>query len=261
MYGACKWARAVLALGALSALASGAVGCDRRAPPGARVVRVAAASDLDGAFREIARDVERETGARVELTFGSSGLLAKQIAEGAPFDLFASANVAFAEAAVRSGACDDSTRAPYAQGRLALACPSGIPAEGLAGLPGLGRIAIANPEHAPYGRAAREALEALGLTERTKAQLVFAGNVGESWQLARSGNADCAFVSKALVREQPPSRALDVPPALHAPIVQTLVLCSGGGRPGDRAAAVAFAAHVRGRPGQRVLAAHGFAPP
>lgn len=246
---------------ALAALCAWVVGCDRGPPPGVRVVRVAAAADLDGAFRELARDVERETGARVELTFGSSGLLAKQVAEGAPFDVFASANVAYAEAAARSGACDDATRAPYARGRLALACPAGVPADGLAGLPRLGRLALANPEHAPYGRAAVEALESLGLAARVKAQLVFAGNVGESWQFARSGNADCAFVSKALVRDEPPSRVLDVPAALHAPIVQALVLCSGGARPGDRAAAAAFAAHVRGPHGQQVLAAYGFSPP
>ncbi len=264
MYSALKWG-AVGPVVVVAGVGAALAGCSRAEPrPAVRVVRVAAAADLGDAFREIARDVEASSGAKIELTFGSSGLLAKQIAEGAPFDVFASASPGFVRTATRGGACDDRTSALYARGRLALYCPGGAPEGGLASLGAGGRpgkVAIANPEHAPYGVAAIEALQRLGAHERLRERLVFASNVGECLQFARTGNVDCAFVARSLVRGEPPAQVLDIPEDLHAPIAQTIVLCSGGARPGDRASAEAFVAHVRGERGQRVLTAYGFGRP
>lgn len=228
-------------------------------------LRVAAASDLSAAFTEVAAGLEAESGVKVDFTFGSSGLLAKQVAEGAPFDAFASANVAFADSAVQAGVCDASTQAPYARGRLVLYCPSGIPSA-LAGLeaPAFRTIAIASPDHAPYGKAAMDALERAGLASKLKPRLVVAGNVAESLQFARSGNADCAFVSKALVRELPASQVLELPMDTYTPIVQSLVLCRGPAGPLDarrRHAALAFSAFVTGPRGQAILTKYGFDPP
>ena len=227
------------------------------------VLRVAAASDLTAAFGEVAAAIEAESGVKIEFTFGSSGLLAKQVAEGAPFDAFASADVAFTDRAVKAGVCDGSTQAAYARGRLVLHCPKGLPAGGLAGLDDarFRTIALANPDHAPYGKAAMDALERAGLATKLKPKLVMAGNVGESLQFARSGNADCAFVSKALVHMLPEAQIFELPKDSYAPIVQALVLCGGaspGKTPKTRSAAVAFAAFVRGERGQKILAKYGF---
>lgn len=252
-------------------------------PPSRTALHVAAAADLEPAFRELGERVRAE-GTDVTFTFGSSGLLAKQLAEGAPYDLFASANVAYTVDVVKAGVCEESSRVRYARGKLVLYCPGGVPraerAEqgALAGLASdkVGKIALANPEHAPYGKAARESIERAGLLSRIEAKLVIATNVGESLQFARSGNADCAFVSRALLLSEPPAspsappRTLDVPDELYAPLVQALVVCPGkappAGRPDDAhaksvAAARAFSALLTGEEGRAVLGKYGFLPP
>jgi len=249
--------RAAVVVATLAAL--GAPGCKRPAPAPSRI-RVAAASDLGEAFPEVAAAFTRESHVEIDFTFGSSGVLAKQVAEGAPFDLFASANATFADAAVASGACDAATKAAYARGKLVLVCPGGAPRD-LTALadPKVRTVALASPDHAPYGRAAVDALERAGLLAALRPKLVFAGNVGESLQFARSGNADCAFVSKALVRALPPSQVLELAQATYAPIVQQLVVC--GSSPRGREAARAFGDFVRGPSGQRILATYGFGAP
>ncbi len=225
--------------------------------PGEEVVRVAAASDLGAAFPVIAEAFTRESHVRVELTFGSSGVLAKQVTEGAPFDLFASADASYADAVVASGVCDGATSAPYARGTLVLVCPAGAPND-LASLADakVRTVAVASPEHAPYGRAAMDALARAGLATTLRPKLVFAGNVGESLQFARSGNADCAFASKALVGALPPAQVLSVPRDGYAPLVQTMVACGTSTKGHARAAA--FSAFVRGPEGRRILASYGF---
>jgi molybdate transport system substrate-binding protein len=136
----------------------------------------------------------------------------------------------------------------------------------------VGKIAVANPEHAPYGKAARESIERAGLLSRVEAKLVVASNVGESLQFARSGNADCAFVSRALLLSEPAGspRTLDVPDELYAPLEQALVVCpgkpKGAVKPDDAhvksvAAARAFAALVGSEKGRAVLNKYGFLPP
>lgn len=234
-------------------------GC-KRAPLESPRIRVAAASDLGDAFPAVAEAFTRESGTKVDFTFGSSGVLSKQLAEGAPFDLFASADTSYAEAAIKAGVCDSATAAPYARGPLVVVCPAGAPTH-LAGLaaPTIATIAIASPEHAPYGRAAMDALTRAGLATTLRPKLVHATNIGESLQFARSGNADCAFASAALVRALPPSQVLVVPKDAYAPLVQTLVVC--GASATGRAGAAAFSAFVRGPEGQRILASYGFDPP
>src|SRR5262249_29371 len=121
-----------------------------------RIVRVAAASDLSRAFNEIGREFEAKTGASAQFDFGSRGLLAKQIGQGAPYSLFAAANREYVDKVVRVGRCEASTVAIYSRGRLVVWTPTGIsPPDTLAALADrrFRRIAIANPEHAPYGKA------------------------------------------------------------------------------------------------------------
>lgn len=244
----------ILAASVVVAFAS--IACKPSAPSSR--LRVAAASDLGEAFPAVARAFEAEGGGGVDFTFGSSGVLAKQVAEGAPFDVFASADGAFSDRAIAAGACDASTKAPYARGKLVLVCPRGAPRD-LAALadPSIRTIAIASPEHAPYGRAAVDALERRGLLGALRPKIVYAGNVGESLQFARSGNADCAFASKALVRASPPAEIYELPIESYLPVVQTLSVC-GKSPPGS---AARFAAFVRGDRGRAILAEYGFEAP
>lgn len=230
----------------------------RGAPTPDAPLRVAAASDLTDAFTDLAARFESLTGTRVALTFGSSGMLSRQIAEGAPFDLFASADVSFVDRAVASGRCDAGSLSRYARGRLALITRAGAPVpDALAALasPAFARVAIANPEHAPYGRAAMQSLDRAGVLDAVRPRLVFAENVRQALQLATSGNADAAIVARALVDD----RALALPSSLHDPLEQALVAC--GPSPARRALARRFAALVLGPEGREALSRRGFDPP
>src|SRR5688500_1635318 len=120
-------------------------------------IKVAAAADLSYAFEEVGAEFTRKTGKKVVFSFGSTGLLAKQLSEGAPYDVFAAANVSFVDDVVKAGACDGATKAMYARGRIVLWSGNAVqPApQSLADLTDARfvKLAIANPDHAPYGRA------------------------------------------------------------------------------------------------------------
>jgi molybdate transport system substrate-binding protein len=223
-------------------------GCKARV--GAAPVRVAAAADLSRAFEELGKQVEPAP----VFSFGSSGLLAKQLAEGAPFDVFAAANVAFVEQATRSGACGPAER--FARGRLAVWTKTGGVALEALGEEQYARIAIANPEHAPYGQAAKEALVSAGLWERVEKRLVYGENVRQTLQLAQTGNVEAAIVARALVEADP--HAVVVDGALHQPLTQAIAVCTHGE---NRAGGEAFVKRVRSAEGRAVLKKYGFEPP
>lgn len=234
--------------------------CQKARPEPA--VHVAAASDLTHAFEELGRLYTARTGDKLAFTFGSSGLLAKQIAEGAPFDLFAAANAEFVEQVVARGACDGRTKAPYARGRIALWSRIGAPhtPKDLHDLrdPRFARIALAHPEHAPYGKAAKQALVRAGLWSAVEPRLVYGENVRQALQFAESGNAEVAIVALALAQSTQGGHVLALDEALHAPLEQTLVVCGHGHR---AQGARAFAAFVQGPEGREGMRRHGFAPP
>lgn len=243
-------------------------GCHKGAPERngrdtSEPLRVAAASDLARAFEEVGAAFERQGGGRVDVSFGSTGLLAKQIAEGAPFDVFAAASTSFVDDVIRAGACLEGTRARYATGRIALWARDGaaLP-KGMAELSGarFERLAIANPEHAPYGRAAREALTNAGVWSAVEPRAVYGDNVQHALMFARSGNAELAIVARSLALSAGGS-SLPIDPSLHAPIEQELVVCKGKRRGDALDRARAFASFVRGGEGQKILHRHGFALP
>lgn len=194
-------------------------------------LRVAAASDLTEAFTELGARFEAKTKTKVSFSFGSSGLLAKQISEGAPFDVFAAANPSFVEDTVKAGACEGASARQFARGRLAAWSLTGA-------LPSLEsiadesnrRIALANPEHAPYGRAAKEALEHAGLWKRVESRVVYAENVRQALQFAQTGNAEVAIVAYSNVINRKDGVLLLVDDNLYAPIEQSLVRCARGGQ-------------------------------
>lgn len=233
----------------------GGCGGDPEPPP----VRVAAAADLTFAFEELGRLFEEETGHRVTFSFGSTGLLAQQLRFGAPFDLFAAANVSFVDQVVGTGVCDEATVAPYARGRVAVWSRAGgvAPPTSLDALrdPRFARIAIANPEHAPYGQAAKQALETAGVWTEIESRLVYGENVRQALQFAETGNVEAALVALSLVIQDDENPWMLIADELHDPIDQALVVCTEGDQ---RAGGEAFARFVNEPAGRVVMQSYGF---
>ena len=251
----------VVVLALLAVLAG--QGC--AAPSGAP--RVAAAADLQLALTEVAARFASETGQPVELVFGSSGTLARQIEDGAPFELFLSADEAFVERLARAGRARD-TGALYAIGRIVLFAPGGsplVPSEGLDGLARLvargavPRFAIANPEHAPYGRAAEQALRKHGLWEGLRPALVLGENVSQAAQFATAGNAVGGIIAYSLALA-PAMRARGthalIPASDHHPLRQRMVLLDGSGPIAAR-----FYRYLQEPAARATLSQHGFVLP
>lgn len=221
-------------------------------------IQVAAAADLVFAFEELGGLFERRTGQKVSFSFGSSGALAHQLSQGAPFDLFAAASPTFIDRAIQSGACDAESRAQYARGRIVVWTRREAGSlNSLAELKGehIKHVAIAHPEHAPYGRAAREALTRAGLWPTLESKVVLAENVRQALQFAETGNAEAAVVALSLVSRAKGGYVLQVDPTLYAPIEQTLTVCRNGS---NLEGGQAFARLIESHEGQAVLQRHGF---
>lgn len=178
-----------------------------RAPRPASVeLSVAAAADLSSALKQLAASYEQKTGVRLNLSFGSSGMLTQELQNGAPFDVFLSADMDYPRQLVAAGLADGDTLTQYARGKLVLWTPSGsrldLEHQGMNVLldPSVKKIAIANPQHAPYGRAAMAALKHSGLYDRVKDRLVMGENVAQAAQFVESGNAQAGFVALAHAR-------------------------------------------------------------
>ena len=248
---------------ALAMLVSAAV---PSAQPPAPALAVAAASDLQSVLPALASRFERETSRRVTLTFGSSGNFFSQIQNGAPFDLFFSADIDYPRRLEAAGLTEPGTLQPYATGRLVLyaSTASGLDLRrGLAVLTDarVRRIAIANPEHAPYGRAAVAALTHERLYEQVRAKLVLGENVSQAAQFVQSGNAEAGLLALSLARA-PALRAsgtyVDVPAAFYPTIEQAAVVIKASSR---KDAARQFLAFL-GRPEiAQMLTDAGFLPP
>lgn len=229
-----------------------------------RSIAVAVAANMKPAFEEIAaRFQAAHPDVEVKATFGASGNFFAQIANGAPFDLFLSADAEFPSKAVEKGLADGKAFT-YAYGKLVVWVPRGakidLEAKGLAALvdPSVQKIAIANPEVAPYGRAARAALEKAGLHEQLKDRIVMGQSVSQAAQFVQSGNAQAGFVPLSLAKAPPLSeegRAWPVPPSSHERIEQAGVVIKGArGAPLARE----LAAFVTGPAVRDVLERYGY---
>lgn len=260
------WARSLL----VSALVLGLAGCKDKTETtdattaGARrgdPLRVAAASDLALAFKDIGAAWEKSNGKKVDFSFGSTGLLAKQIQEGAPFDVFAAANVSFVDDVAKDGSCFADTKALYARGRVVMWSkdPQKVPKtiEELKD-PKYKKIALANPEHAPYGLAAQQALKKAGVWESVQPRAVFGENIQQTFMFARSENADVAFVALSLAMSSP-GNWTPVDPSLHEPLDQALVACKGGKSKTPKTnEARSFIAFIGSSEGRAIMKRYGF---
>ena len=211
---------------------------------GAQTVTIAAASDLQAVLPAIARNFEAQAGVTTRLTFGSSGNFFSQIQNGAPFDVLLSADLNYPQQLVASGRAIDDTLYEYASGRLVVWArnDSGIDVRrGLSLLtdPRIRRVAIANPEHAPYGRAAVAALQHEHLYEAVQPKLVLGENISQAAQFVQSGNADVGILALS-VALAPAMKAggtySEIPSTMHPPIRQgAVVLRTGTNEKGARA--------------------------
>lgn len=228
------------------------------------VPNVAAASDLKFALDEIAKAYEGETGRKLQLTYGSSGNFFQQIRQGAPFQMFMSADESFVRQLHEAGRTTDEG-VLYAIGRIVLFAPKGstLKADGeLADLRAaiadsrITRFAIANPEHAPYGRAAEEALRSQGLWDSVRPKLVLGENVSQAAQFATSGSSQGGIFAYSLALAPEVSSlgtyAL-IPADWHAPLRQRMALIKGAGPE-----ATAFYSYVQQPAARAIFRRYGF---
>lgn len=221
---------------------------------------VAAAADLTPAFQELGTLFTQQTGIEVVFNFGSTGQLAQQIAQGAPVDVFAAANQSYIAELEQDGLVISETVALYAQGRITLWTRADSPLnfETLDDLmqPEVTRIAIANPEHAPYGVAAREALESAGLWEALEPKLILGENVAQTLQFAETGNVDVAIVALSLsIAAGDDGRYALLPAELHNPLDQALAVVSSTAHETE---ARQFAVFVNSEAGREIMRRYGF---
>jgi len=228
---------------------------------------IAAAANLNFALIEIANQFKADQGTAVDLVFGASGTLTRQIQDGAPFELFLAADEEFPNRLTKAGLTRDAG-VVYATGRLVIFAPNGSPLgvdERLDGLARLiksgevGRFAIANPDVAPYGKAAEAALRKRGLWDAIRPQLVLGDTIAQAAQFATTGNATGGLLAYSLVLAPGfPERGkyAVIPESDHAPLRQRMVLLKRAG-----ATATQFYAYLQGKPAKAILQKHGYGVP
>lgn len=228
---------------------------------------VAAAASVQFALEEIVAAYHAKSGHRVRFSLGSSGNLARQIRQGAPYQIFISADERFVLELARDGITEDSGTL-YSIGRIVLFVPHGSPLEADGSLEDLGkslgdgrlkRFAIANPEHAPYGQRAEEALRSAGLWEAVRNHLVYGENVAQAAQFAASQNAQGGIIAESLARSPKVSASGSfalIPETMHRPLRQRMVLVRGAGP-----VARQFYAYLATPPARAVFAKYGFSLP
>jgi molybdate transport system substrate-binding protein len=228
---------------------------------------VAAAADLNSALTEIAASFKKQTGTTVKLSFGSSGALTQQIQNGAPFDLFLSADMDYPKQLADARQAEASSLYRYAVGGLVLWVPADSPLDvehkGMNVLadPSVKKIAIANPRLAPYGRAAVAAMKHVQLYDQVSDRLVMGENISQAAQFVESGNAQVGFVALAHVTSpamQGKGRYWQIPAEAYPPLDQGLVIISRSRR---KKQAAAFVEYIKSPESAKVFSRYGFTLP
>jgi molybdate transport system substrate-binding protein len=251
----------VLGSAAVCSALTGLIGLIAPAFGWAAEVKVAVAANFSAPMQKIAAAFERQTGHKAVLSPASTGQLYAQVRNGAPFEVFLSADDETPARMEREGLAVAGTRFTYAVGRLVLwsVRPGVVDAQGevLQGA-SLERLALANPKLAPYGAAAVEVMQALGVSEALKPRLVQGDNIAQAFQFAATGNASAGFVALSQVMADGQMRlgsAWVVPSHLHAPIKQDAVLLQRGR---DNPAAMALLAFLRSEAARALIRSHGY---
>ena len=229
----------------------------------AQEIAVAAAADLSSVFPQVAERFEKETGRKVKMNFGSSGQFLLQIENGAPFDVFFSADLQYPKRLESEGLTQPNSIYKYAVGKLVLYVPSRSPldlSQGLHALlsPSVKKIAIANPQHAPYGRAAVEALKKEGLYDALQSKFVMGENISQTAQFVQSDAADAGLVALSLAISpamKSAGRYTELPASDYAPLEQSAVILKNSK---DKTTAAMFLDFVRKPEIVALLAQYGF---
>jgi molybdate transport system substrate-binding protein len=228
---------------------------------------IAAAVDMSSALKDIGDAYERSTGVHLRLSFGASGALTQQIENGAPFDIFFSADMGYPQQLVKDNQADGASLYEYAVGKLVLWVPADSPLDvehkGIQVLldPSVKKISIANPQHAPYGRAAVEALKHASLYDRLSDRFVLGENISQAAQFVESGNTQAGFV--ALAHAAAPSmqgkgKYWIVPTDYYAPLAQGMVILSHSSHKKE---AEQFVEYFKTKPVADTLQKYGFTLP
>ena len=235
-------------------------------PANAQEIRVAAAADLKFALDELGAQFEKQTGGKINVSYGSSGNFFAQIQNGAPFDVLLSADIEYPRRLEAAGLAEPGTVYEYAIGRIVIWMPADARTDpatlGWKALldPGVERIAIANPEHAPYGRAAVAALRGAGIYDQLRRRLVYGENIGQAAQFVASGSAQAGILALSLAAS-PPMRGgkrWEIPANMHLPIEQGAVVLKSAK---DKEGARAFLAFLKSDAGRKILESYGFTVP
>jgi molybdate transport system substrate-binding protein len=230
---------------------------------GAQEIRVAAAADLKFAMQDVTTQFEKQTGTKVDVTYGSSGNFFSQLQNGAPFDLFFSADIEYPKKLEAAGFAESGTLYEYAVGRIAIWMGADTQVD-LARLgwkalldPTVQKIAIANPEHAPYGRAAVAALQKAGIYEQMKGKLVYGENISQAAQFVQSGNAQAGIVAMSLAVSPGmiDGKRWEIPADMHPPIEQAAIVLKNAA---NKSGARALLEFVKGEAGRATLSKYGF---
>jgi len=235
-------------------------------PVAAQELRVAAAADLQFALSDLAAQYERQAGVKLSVTYGSSGNFFAQIENGAPFDLFFSADIAYPQKLVEGGLVARESLYSYAFGRIVLWVPRDSPLDpsqlkwSTLLAPGVQRIAIANPEHAPYGRAAVAALRKAGLYDQVSSKLVLGENISQAAQFVESGNAQVGIIalSLAVSPAMKDGKRWEISGDFYPDLEQAVVLLNSSSQ---KKAARAFLAFLNMEEARATLARYGFSLP
>jgi len=228
-------------------------------------LKIAAAADLQPVLPALIDQFQKQTNKKADASYASSATLATQILNGGPFSLFLSADLSFPQKVVDASLADSTAPVPYARGTLVLWARNDSPVQPLSldslRSPSLRTVAVANAEHAPYGRAAKAALEKMGLTEALKGKLVVAENIAQTAQYADSGNADVGLISltSALTpRLSSSGKYVEIPEDDYPPILQGAVVLKNGA---DAAEAHQFLDFLLSPPIRKQLAERGLRAP
>jgi molybdate transport system substrate-binding protein len=233
----------------------------------AKEITVAAAADLGAALKEITENYEKETGVKVKVAVGASGALAQQIHNRAPFDVFFSADMDYPRQLISHGDAERGSLYRYAIGKLALWAPADSPLDvehrGMNVLADVSvkKIAIANPQHAPYGRAAVAAMKHVGLYEQVSDRLVLGENVSQAAQFVESGNAQVGFVAMSYAVSpamQGKGKYWEIPVEAYPALEQGVVVIR---QSRHKKEAAAFVAYIKTNPAVDVLRRYGFTVP
>ncbi len=228
---------------------------------GKKELTVAAASDLTKAFTEVGTAFEKTYNCTVTFSFGSTGNLSEQIANGAPFDVFAAANESVINDLDTKGFIVSETRSLYGLGRIGIVTlkDNTLEVTTMEDLlkPEVKKIAMAKPAHAPYGLAAKQAIESSGLWEELEPKMIYGNNISDTLTLLTTGNVDAAFIALSLKDDEVLNFNL-LNANMHKPLRQAMAVVKGSK---EEVLARKFVEYINSSDGQLIMSKYGFVSP